>query len=493
MWRSDPATPEIRDRLGWLTVIDALRPQADALAAWTAEVSREYRHVVLLGMGGSSLAPLMFRDTFGAASGNPSLTVLDTTDPRAVAEVARMTAGPTLYLVSSKSGTTLETDCLFRYFWELHPERGREARFVAITDPHTPLAALAGQYRFRRTFLNPPDIGGRYAALSYFGLVPAAVLGVDVARLLDRAARMAQACGPQVPAAAHSGLRLGATLGEAALAGRNKVTLVLSRGIAGFGLWLEQLLAESTGKEGKGLIPVADEPLGSPEVYGSDRLFVALTLAPERDGSLTARLAGLKAAGHPVVHIDLEDRYDIGGECFRWEFATAVAGAVLGIHPFDQPDVASSKANTDAVLARGTADAKSAASGAELTTFLSGVAPGDYIALLAYLPPTPANDRRLAAIRRRLRDRLRVAVTSGYGPRYLHSTGQLHKGGPPTGHFLQITGAPGPELQIPGKPFGFGVLESAQAEGDLLALRRRGRPVLRLDGLELLEATASGA
>ena len=470
-----------------------MRAQAVDLQAFTADLRHDYPHVVLLGMGGSSLAAIMLRDTFGSAAGHPSLTVLDSTDPRAVADAARVGAGtPKLYLLSSKSGTTLETDCMFRYFWGLHRDRERDSGFVAITDPGTALAALADARRFRRTFLNPADIGGRYAALSYFGLVPAALLGIDVARLVDRALAMARACGPEAAPADHPGLRLGAVLGEAALAGRDKVTLVLSRGIASFGLWLEQLIAESTGKEGKGLVPVADEPLGPPAAYGPDRLFVALTLADARDDATAGRLTALEAAGHPVVRIELRDRYDVGAELFRWPFAVAVAGAVLGINPFDQPDVAAAKANTDAVLARGASAGRSpAASAADLERFLKGVGPGDYLGLLAYLPPTPGSDQRLAAVQLRLRDRLGAAVTVGYGPRYLHSTGQLHKGGPPSGRFVLITTPGLDDLPIPGKPFGFATLEWAQAEADLLTLQVRGRPALRIESLDLLETTAS--
>ncbi len=321
--------------------------------------------------------------------------------------------------------------------------------------------------------------------LSYFGLVPAALLGIDVARLLERARNMALACGPGVAAEANPAARLGAALGEAALAGRDKVTFVLSAGVASFGLWVEQLIAESTGKQGKGIVPVVDEPLGAPAAYGQDRLFVSVALAGDADPKTASRLAALEAAGHPVVRVALADRYDLGGAFFQWELATAVASALLGVNAFDQPNVAESKANTSAVLERRAASSP-AASGADLDRFFAGVKPGDYLALMAYVPPTPAYDRRLERLRRRLRDRLTVATTVGYGPRFLHSTGQLHKGGPPIGHFLQITERAPQDIAIPGKPFTFGALEAAQAEGDLLALRRLGRPALRLRGLDLL-------
>ncbi|HKT60952.1 MAG TPA: bifunctional transaldolase/phosoglucose isomerase [Gemmatimonadales bacterium] len=487
VWKDDPDTPEIRDRLGWLTVGKAMAQQAKTLAAFAGEVRGEFGKVVLCGMGGSSLAPEVLWRSFGAAPrapGYPELHVLDSTDPRAVRQAGEGDLTRTLFIISSKSGTTQESDSFFRYFWER--TGGRGAQFVAITDPDTPLERLAAERRFRRSFLNPSDIGGRYSALSYFGLVPAALIGIDVATLLHRAHRMAEACAACVSALDNPAAWLGAILGEGALAGRNKATFVLSPGIASFGLWAEQLIAESTGKEGKGILPVADEPLGPPEVYGDDRVFVGMSLAGEADAETDARLAALEHAGHPVVHLRLEDRYDLGQEFFRWEFATAVAGAVLRINPFDQPNVAESKANTKAVLARRDQPSP-AATAAELKRFLGGIRPGDYLAIMAYLPPTPDNDRRLAAIRLRLRDRLKVATTLGYGPRYLHSTGQLHKGGPPVGHFLQIAQPAPDDLSIPGEPFGFGELEAAQAEGDLQALRSRGRPAIRIDDIGLLE------
>ncbi len=484
VWGGDAGTAELSDRLGWLTVAETMAGQVKALAAFAEETRSGFDRVVLCGMGGSSLAPEVLWRSYGAARGYPELHVLDSTDPRAVRSAGIGDLARTLFVISSKSGTTQESDSFFRYFWERTGGRGEQ--FVAVTDPDTPLGRLAGERGFRRTFVNPPDIGGRYSALSYFGLVPAALIGVDVGVLLDRARRMAEACSGTVPALRNPAVWLGAILGEAALTGRDKVTFVLSPGIASFGLWLEQLIAESTGKEAKGILPVADEPLGPPSVYGDDRVFVSLGLDEEGNTGVEARLAELEAAGHPVVHLRLDDRYDLGQEFFRWELATAVAGAVLGINPFDQPNVAESKANTKAVLAKGAAPSP-AASRAELERFLSAIQPGDYLALMAYLPPTPENDRRLAAIRLRLRDRLGVATTLGYGPRFLHSTGQFHKGGPPVGHFLQIADPPADDLPIPGQSFTFGRLEAAQAEGDLVALRARGRPAIRIDDPALLE------
>jgi len=317
VWKPDPSTPEISDRLGWLNVGEMMAQQVKALSGFADEIRREFDHVVLCGMGGSSLAPEVLWRTFGHRQGYPALTVLDSTDPRAVAAaLADGDATRTLFLVSSKSGTTQETDCLYRHFWDR--TGGRGAQFVAITDPDTPLAALAATRQFRRTFLNPKDIGGRYSALSYFGLVPAALIGVDVSQLLHRAHRMSEACAAFVPAGQNPAVWLGAILGEAALAGRNKATFVLSPGIGSFGLWVEQLIAESTGKEGKGILPVAGEPLGSPDVYGRDRVFVELSLAGESDDAVQGRLRALNAAGHPVVRLTLEDRYDLGQEFFRW-------------------------------------------------------------------------------------------------------------------------------------------------------------------------------
>ncbi|MBI4500403.1 MAG: bifunctional transaldolase/phosoglucose isomerase [Gemmatimonadetes bacterium] len=486
VWVDDPNTPEIRDRLGWLRVGEAMVRDVEGLTAFAEEVRTNFNRVVLCGMGGSSLAPEVFWRTFRHKKNYPSLFVLDSTDPRTVAQVEQTgDLARTLFLIASKSGTTLESDCFFRYFWEKTGRQGKQ--FVVITDPGTPLVHLANKNRFLKGFANPPDIGGRYSALSYFGLVPAALIGMDVGKLLHRAHRMEEACGQFVPGFQNPAAWLGAIMGEAALAGRDKLTFVLSKSMASFGLWVEQLIAESTGKNGKGMLPVAGEPLGAPEVYSDDRVFVYLALASEVDRTVEGQLDDLARAGHPIVRLVLEDIYDLGQEFFRWEFATAVAGAVLGIHPFDQPNVAESKANTKAVLEKGIKLAP-AASSSEARSFLDRIKPGEYLAITAYLPPTPEHDRRLEQIRAKLRDRLKVATTLGYGPRYLHSTGQLHKGGRPIGHFLQITSTSDEDLPIPGEKFTFGKLEAAQAEGDLQALRKRGRPAIRVEGLDLLEA-----
>ncbi len=506
LWSSEPpAQREIAARLGWLDLPRTMAAGTGELAAFAAEVrAAGFTRVVLLGMGGSSLAPETFARTFGVRPGFPSLTVLDSTDPAFIAEVE--SAAPlkqTFFLVSSKSGTTLETADLYAYFWDR--TGGRGAQFAAITDPGTPLARLARERGLRRVFENPPDIGGRYSALSYFGLVPAALLGVDLAALLSRAARMADACGPGADPAANPGLRLGGALAAAFARGRDKVTIVAPPGLAAFGPWAEQLLAESTGKLGKGLVPVVGEPLGAPDAYGEDRLFVALQLAGARDPGLESGLAALAAAGQPVVRLTLDDPLDLGAEFLRWEVATALAGAWMGINPFDQPNVAESKANTDRVLQQLVEGESPSAPDAldpdeapeALGRWLGRLARGDYLAVLAYLPPSAAHDAALTGIRLAVRGWRGVATTAAYGPRYLHSTGQLHKGGSGAGAFLAVEGNGGPELRVPGTDYAFGTLETAQALGDLVALAGRGRRVIRVrlgpGGLPALRAAVERA
>jgi transaldolase/glucose-6-phosphate isomerase len=487
VWKDDPNTPELKDRLGWLGVGKIMARQPAPLMAFADEIRGSFERVVLCGMGGSSLAPATLWQAFGRRDGYPQLVVLDSTDPRTVAAVnADHDLRKTLFIIASKSGTTRETISFLEYFWTLAGGQSAASQFVAITDPETPLATLARERGFRRTFLNPADIGGRYSALSYFGLVPAALIGVDVRELLHDAHRMEEECAACVAPHENPAARLGATLGEAVLQGRDKLTFVLSPAVSSFGLWAEQLVAESMGKDGTGIIPVVGEPLGAPAVYGPDRLFVSITLAGEEDPGTAARLDALESAGHPVVRIALRNRLDIGGEFFRWELATAVAGAILRVNPFDQPDVAESKRNTERVLRERPA-LSAPADRTGVRAFLTGIPPGDYVALLAYVPASRRRDQQFARIRAALRDRLKVATTVGYGPRYLHSTGQLHKGGPPTGHFLQLYDPAADDLAIPGASFTFGGLKAAQAEGDRLALERRGRPVIRVEDVGLLE------
>ena len=493
LWKSNGAVgKEIRDRLGWLTVADRMEERIPELTALAKQLHQEgFRDAVVLGMGGSSLAPEVFSQTFKAPAGALTVHVLDTTDPAAIAAMEQaIDVKKTLFVVASKSGTTLETLSHFHYFWERTGGQGRQ--FIAITDPGTPLADEAQKRGLRQTFLNPADIGGRYSALSYFGLVPAALGGVDLGALLDRAATMMHACSPSVAVAENPGAWLGAVFAESAKAGRDKITIIAPPELASFGIWAEQLIAESTGKEGKGLVPVAQEQLGSPEVYGKDRLFVRLALAPhptsgERED---AGLDALAKAGHPVVTLKVSDPLALGAEMFRWEYAVAVAGTILGLNVFDQPNVQEAKDLTAKVLKESSpptvgdgirwAGQNGASLDAAVQSLLSQVRAGDYVAILAYIAPDAEHDSALDAIRLAVRDKYKVATTVGYGPRYLHSTGQLHKGGPNTGVFLEIVGDDVNDIKIPGQPFSFGVLKQAQALGDFQALRNHGRRVLRI-------------
>ncbi|MCZ7570092.1 MAG: bifunctional transaldolase/phosoglucose isomerase [Ardenticatenaceae bacterium] len=507
LWKTGPADQEvIRNALGWLHVAEKMEESLSYLSDFVADVrAAGVRHVVHMGMGGSSLAPLVFERTFEPGGNGLPLTVLDTTDPTTILEIERaVPLADTLFLVASKSGTTAEPLAFGDYFYArvkaLKGDRAGE-NFVAITDPNTPLVKLAQERGFRQTFLNFPDIGGRYSALSYFGLVPAALLGVDVSEVLLRVLRMVHACASCVPVRENPGGVLGAVLGELVRRGRDKVTFLMPEAIATLGMWLEQLLAESTGKEGTGLLPVAGEPLGAPSAYGSDRLFVYVRLAGEVDQALERGVAALREAGQPVVTVRMDDRLDVGQEFFRWEIATATAGAILGINAFDQPNVQESKNNTNRLLTVVRAQGQlpeeqpslvedsvrlyapeTARSASEtVAQFLAQARPGDYVALLAYLTENAATEHALEAIRLHLRDRLHLATTLGYGPRYLHSTGQFHKGGPNTGLFLLLTADDAEEAPIPGQPYTFGVLKHAQALGDLEALRKHGRRAVRVD------------
>ena len=497
VWR--PAPTEIANRLGWLDMSDLMRKQVPTLAAFAREVrDAGFRHVVLLGMGGSSLGPEVLRQTFGSTAGYPELIVLDSTVPGWISMVTEaIDPARTLFLVSSKSGSTIEPLSFYSHFRRLvEQQAGSESaggNFVAITDPGSSLEKLGQDQGFRRVFPNPPDIGGRYSVLSYFGLVPAALTGIDLDKLLDRADRMREACAASVPVRDNPAAWLGAVMGALARAGRDKLTLVASPSIAAFGLWVEQLIAESTGKEGTGIIPVAGEPLLSPEHYGNDRLFVYLHVAGDDNTTTDSAMDHLQTSGHPILRLDLRDPYDLGGEFWRWEFATAVTGAVLDIHPFDQPNVQQAKDLTDSVLQSYLASGglPEVEPGPSVDELLSRAGPGDYLSIMAYLRQTPEVDRSLEDLRRRVMERYRIATTLGYGPRFLHSTGQLHKGGPNTGLFLQLTEDQPKDLPIPGKPYSFGVLAEAQALGDLQALRDLGRRVARVH-LSSDAATAIG-
>ncbi len=489
VWKPDPK--EIANRLGWLGITEQMHEQISAIQAFGRDVRDSgYRTVVLLGMGGSSLGPEVLRRTFGSAGGYPELLVLDSTVPswvRAVTE--HIEPAKTVFLVSSKSGTTVEPRYLLSHFRSLVEQAVGAGRvgehFVAVTDPGTPLAKMAEADGFRQAFLNASDIGGRYSVLSYFGLVPAALMGLEVTRLLSRADDMRKACASHVPDHDNPGVRLGAAMGSLALRGRDKLTIMTSPGIASFGLWVEQLIAESTGKEGKGIVPVAGEPLLGVRHYGDDRLFVYLRMEGDDNDTLDGMVEQLQSAGQPVVTLPLQDKYDLGAEFFRWEFATAIAGAIIGIHPFDQPNVQAAKDATERVLQEysSTGSLPERPSDHALSDVLRRPLPGKYLAIMAYIHESEGVEAAIADLRRQISEGYGIATTFGYGPRFLHSTGQLHKGGPDNGLFLQILERHDPDISIPGEPYSFGVVADAQALGDYQALRSLGRKVVgvRLD------------
>jgi len=486
VWKPDPE--EIANRLGWLTVTDLMSEQVPSLVSFAEEIrSTGFQNVVLLGMGGASLGSEVLHQTFGSAAGHPELIVLDSTVPAWVQAVTE-TIDPahTLFLVSSKSGGTTETLSFYKYFRSLVEQAiGKERagqNFVVITDAGTPLARLAEEAAFRRVFLNPPDVGGRFSVLSYFGLLPAALMGLDITALLKRADSMREGCASSVPAQENPGAWFGATIGALVRQGRDKLTLVTSPSIGSFGLWLEQLIAESTGKEGKGIIPVASEPLGDSADYGEDRLFVYLRLESDDNSAIDTAMERIKSSGQPVVGLELRDRYDLGAEFFRWEFATAVAGAILGINPFDQPDVQAAKDATKRVLQEYQSSGRLPVveTAPSLDSLLAEVRKGNYLAIMAYTRPTPEVEEALADLRRKVMARYHIVTTAGYGPRLLHSTGQLHKGGPDTGLFLQLTADHEKDLPISGEPYTFGVLTDAQALGDFQTLKSLGRHIIRI-------------
>jgi len=515
LWGQDArGTAEIENRLGWLGLPEGMCPRVAQLRAFAEEVRQMgVQRVVLLGMGGSSLAPEVMRLILGRGPSYPDLVILDSTDP---AQVRRVELGAplarTLFIVSSKSGSTIETDTLYAYFRaglerEVGPEKAGQ-HLVAITDPGTSLVQLAHKDGFREVFTNPPDIGGRYSALSLFGLVPAALLGLDLDRLLDGAQAMAFACRAAAPAPDNPGLMLGLVMGEYArrpTPARDKLTLLASPQLAPFGPWVEQLVAESTGKAGVGILPVEGEPLMRPADYGPDRLFAYLRLAGADNAATDRHAAALAALGHPLVVMPWASVHDLGAEFFRWEFATAIAGERLAINPFDQPNVEAAKRRARTVLTgyeqtgalpaeqpsvvEGQlslfGEAPAGASAAQyMRAFWAQARPQDYVAMMAYVDRREDYIERLQEIRALLGSRLKLAVTLGFGPRFLHSTGQLHKGGANTGLFLQITNDVPEDLPIPGRRYTFGILEQAQALGDVRALRQEGRRVLvvRLSG-----------
>ena len=508
LWKSDAAHKKIiENALGWLVVPAEMARVASELRAFAEAVRADFDDVVVLGMGGSSLCSEVTRRLFGVRKGYPALSVLDSTVPDAVRDLeSRLDVARTLFVVASKSGTTTEPVMFHRYFYDrVKAKKGDRAgeNFVAVTDPGTQLERDAARDGFRKTFLNPPDIGGRYSALSYFGLVPAAISGVDIETLLDRAVHAAHVA--EVPnVRKNPAAMLGTIIGSMAQKGRDKLTLITPPPLDTLGLWIEQLIAESTGKEGKGVLPVAGEPPLEVRDYGDDRLFVSVRLRGADD---MKRLKELADAGHPVVDQVLADPLDLGEVFFTWEFATAIAGAILGIDAFDQPNVQESKDNTKRLLEEFKAKGTMTAGGRQVAPddpavalLLSAVKPGDYVALTEYFPQTPKRDEKIAEIRATIARALHVATTTGYGPRFLHSTGQLHKGGPANGVFLQLTGGGGEDLPIPGETFGFGVLVRAQAIGDLQSLTSRKRRAVSIDlgsdierGLERLAQTVKNA
>jgi glucose-6-phosphate isomerase len=486
VWKDDPT--EISNRLGWLTVAETMAGEAAELTRFAGAIrDAGFRDVVLLGMGGSSLAPELLRVAFGPQPGFPRLHVLDSTVPAWVRRVEEsIRPGHTLFIVSSKSGGTVETLSLYKHFAGLLEQiKGAKVgeNFIAITDGGSSLEKLARRQEFRRVFLNDPDIGGRYSALSFFGLVPAALAGLDVATLLERGLQMAEACAGPVAPRANPGAWLGAALGGLVNGGRDKITFVTSPTLETFGLWAEQLLAESSGKEGKGMIPIAREPISDAFVYGNDRVFVYLRLPEDDNYSADHHAATLIAAGHPVLQFNLRDRYDLAAEFFRWEFATAVACAFLGINPFDQPNVQEAKSRTSALLKelKETGRPPALLDTGELQPFLEQAERTDYLALLAYLDGNPEVDAALQEVRAQILERYHLANTMGYGPRYLHSTGQLHKGGPANALFLQLVADYSDDVALPESDYSFAGLVSAQAAGDYDALAGHGRRVLRLN------------
>lgn len=515
LWGEDPARIAVaKSRLGWLDAPSWLEPRLPELRAFAGRVRDEgFTRVLVLGMGGSSLAPEVLQSVCTPGPGAPTLDVLDSTDPVAIANIEEASRlDRTFFLVSSKSGTTIETRSQLAYFFERLESSGveePEGRFAAVTDPGSPLDSLAAEQGFRAVFRNPPDVGGRYSALTYFGMVPAALLGLDLAGLRARADAARRGSLSERPEE-NGALRLAALLAAAARSGRDKLTIVASPALRPLGYWIEQLVAESTGKEGVGIIPIEGEPLGPAHHYGPDRLLLAITLQGEPDGDHDRLVREWSRAGGPSARIELPERDSIAGEFYRWEVATALAGMLLGIQPFDEPNVQESKDATREILEElertgslPVAPTRARADGVEihasdrlwarltsgvpsmpslelvLNRFLAMAGPGDYFAILAYLERTAATEASFALLRRAVRNAIHLPVLQGYGPRYLHSIGQLYKGGPPKGLFLEITTADPTDLRIPGRPYTFGQLEAAQALGDVRSLERHGRPVLR--------------
>lgn len=519
LWKQEPSHKKIIvNSLGWLTVASQMLTVAEELKGFAENVraSEDFDHVMVCGMGGSSLCPEVLRQTFGPQEGFPELLVLDSTDADVLNNFRnQIDIGRCLFVIASKSGTTTEPIAFHRYWYHEVAKKSAEPGkpFITITDPGSQMAETAAAEGFKHIFLNQPDIGGRYSALSYFGMVPAALMGLDFEKLLHGAETMAAACGPRVQVNQNPGAVLGSVMSECALAGRDKLTIVTDQKLSALGLWIEQLIAESTGKEGKGIVPVVGEPLGPVSAYAQDRLFVSISVGAIAGGT-KSKLDALVAAGHPVVYRSLADVYDLGAEFFLWEMATAFAGWRLAINPFDQPNVQESKDATRALLEVFTREGKlpepaPVASDGVLTVYgpqdesastsvadivaghLARIRPNDYVALLAYVEETPDIDAAIQAMRATLRDAKGCATTLGYGPRFLHSTGQLHKGGPDSGVFIQITAPDHVDLKVPEAPYTFSILKDAQAQGDFQSLLSHGRRAIRVDlGAEVLVGLA---
>jgi transaldolase/glucose-6-phosphate isomerase len=510
LWKNESAHQKIiANSLGWLTVPGEMLAVADELKHFAESIRGSgFDYVMVCGMGGSSLCPEVLRQTFGRQAGFPELLVLDSTDPDTINNFKQqINVERCLFVIASKSGTTTEPNTFHRYWYNEVGQKNSTPgnSFVTITDPGSQMADIAAGEKFKRIFLNQPDIGGRYSALSYFGMLPAALMGLDVARLLRQTQSMVDACAAAIVVDQNPAALLGAIMAECALAGRDKLTIVTDQKLAALGLWVEQLIAESTGKEGQGIVPVVGEPLGSVSDYGDDRLFVSISV-DKIDEETDSRLKSLECAGHPVVYRSLTDIYDLGAEFFLWELATAFAGWRLMINPFDQPNVQESKAATKALLETYKRDGKlpaqtALATDGQLTVYggdensastsstvndalrahCEKMKTGDYVALLAYIEETPATLAALQAIREQLRNATECATTVGYGPRFLHSTGQLHKGGPDSGVFIQITAPDKIDFPVPEAPYSFSVLKDAQALGDFQSLQSHGRRALRVD------------
>lgn len=486
VWKPDPS--EINNRLGWLEVMDRMGDRIKDLESFAEEVKKDgFHHIVLLGMGGSSLGAEVLRQSIGNDAGYPQLIVLDSTSSAWIEAVTKsIEIKHTLFLVSSKSGTTTETLAFYHFFRRLVDRETGENRaglnFVAITDAGTSLEHLADKEGFRRTFTNPSDIGGRYSVLSYFGLVPAVLAGMDITTLIKRSRNMQESCAPCVKIYENPGVWLGTLIGNMALHGHDKLTFIISPSVRSFGLWVEQLLAESTGKEGKGIIPIIDEPLVDQKFYGDDRTFVYMRMKGDDNSKTDDAVMKLEIGGHPIIRLEIEDQYDLGAEFFRWEMATAVAGIVLGINPFNQPDVQAAKDATKQVLEQFEAlhNLPQIQSNNGLHNFLKKADPGTYLAIMAYIKQKPSVDKALYELRKMILEKYHIATTVGYGPRYLHSTGQLHKGGPNTGLFLQIVSKRNKDIPVPGKPYTFNILTEAESQGDYRALESKDRKITRI-------------